>query len=397
MKRLLVIAAGYLQTFLIKKAKALGYHVIAIDGNPNAIGFRFADESACIDITDPEACIRYASSKHINGVVTAASDYGVISAGETAKALKLPGLNPEVARLIKNKFLVRKCLFQKRVDDTQQAYQVDETTDICKISKTLVFPVMVKPCDGSGSRGASRVDCRDELAPAIKYAIDGSLTHRAIIESFITGQEYGVESFVYDGEVHILGVMKKWMTVAPYYAELGHAIPSGLSTVLEAKVRNCVTSAIKALGVNFGSVNMDLLITADCKVHIVDVGARMGGNLIGSHIIPMGTGVDYMGAIIQAAMGDKVNLKGTEVSNVATKLLALTPGRVVSLPNFESLEKTCDVKIEHHLSVGDEITSYRTNLDGCGYIIATGESAAEAECKAAKALALLDKTIQRAK
>ena len=208
MKRLLVIAAGYLQTFLIKKAKALGYHVIAIDGNPNAIGFRFADESACIDITDPEACIRYASSKHINGVVTAASDYGVISAGETAKALKLPGLNPEVARLIKNKFLVRKCLFQKRVDDTQQAYQVDETTDICKISKTLVFPVMVKPCDGSGSRGASRVDCRDELAPAIKYAIDGSLTHRAIIESFITGQEYGVESFVYDGEVHILGVMK---------------------------------------------------------------------------------------------------------------------------------------------------------------------------------------------
>ena len=33
---------------------------------------------------------------------------------------------------------------------------------------------------------------------------------------------------------------------------------------------------------------MDVLVTHDGKVCIIDVGARMGGNLIGSHIIPIG-------------------------------------------------------------------------------------------------------------
>lgn len=60
-----------------------------------------------------------------------------------------------------------------------------------------------------------------------------------------------------------------------------------------------------ALGVNHGSVNMDLLITNGGNVHIIDIGARMGGNLIGSHIVPIGTGIDYMGNIlIRAAVSD---------------------------------------------------------------------------------------------
>ena len=39
---------------------------------------------------------------------------------------------------------------------------------------------------------------------------------------------------------------------------------------------------------------MDVLVTKDNRICIVDIGARMGGNLIGSHIIPLGTGIDYI-------------------------------------------------------------------------------------------------------
>lgn len=395
MKRLLVIAAGFLQTFLIKKAKELGYYVIAIDGNPTAEGFKYADESACINITDPQACIDYAISKNIDGVLTAASDYGVISASEVAKVLNLPGINPQTARLIKNKYLVRKCLFENKVDDTEQAYEINAQTDIAELSEKLSYPVMVKPCDGSGSRGASRVDFSKDLKSACGYAMSGSLTGRAVIESFITGREYGVESFVIDGKLYVLGVMKKWMTKAPNYAELGHAIPSQLPAIIEQKVINCAKDALKALGVNFGSVNMDVLVTDEGHVHIVDVGARMGGNLIGSHIIPLGTGIDYMANIIRAAVGDPINMAAQKKSQVATKLLALTPGKVAYLPDFEAIEKEYDVIVEHHLSIGDTITPYRTNLDGCGYIVAKDIDVNHAESRAAKVLEFIDNNIGR--
>lgn len=190
--------------------------------------------------------------------------------------------------------------------------------------------------------------------------------------------------------------MQKDMTQPPYYAELGHAIPSGLSDEVEVKVKDCVHKALLALGVNHGSVNMDLLITKDSNVHIVDIGARMGGNLIGSHIIPAGTGIDYMGNMIRAAVGDPVNWNPEwQPKSVATKLLALTPGIVKVLPDFEALENKHNVQIEHHLRIGDEITPYRTNLDGCGYVVAHSSSVEDSINIAANVRKEIDETIIR--
>lgn len=394
-KRILIIAAGFLQTFLIKRAKELGFYVIAIDGNPNAEGFKYADESACVNITDPEACIDFAKNKNINGVVTAASDYGVISASEVAAALNLPGIRPDAARTIKNKFQVRKRLYENRVDDTGESFEISSTRDLEALYSSLNFPVMVKPVDGSGSRGASRVDEWKSLKTACEFAMAGSLSKKAVIEPFISGKEFGVESFVLKGETHILAIMDKKMTDPPYYAELGHAIPSGLDANLENKIRSVVKNALKALEVNFGSVNMDILVTASGNVHIVDIGARMGGNLIGSHIVPLATGIDYMGNILRASVGEEVDFSPKYCNSVATNLLALSPGKIKSLEKIEKMEDREDFILEHHLHVGDTINEYHTNLDGMGYVVAVEKDVNIAKKCAEDAKKLIDRSIVR--
>lgn len=377
MKKLLVIGAGFLQSFVIRKAKEMGYTVLAVDANPNAEGFAYTDTHAAINIVDEKACLAYAKEQSIDGVLTAATDYGVLTAAYIAKEMGLPGLDYEAAKRIKNKYLIRKCLYENRVDDTEQAYLVDDITDVNALAGELSYPVMVKPCDGSGSRGANRVDSPEGLAEACKIARDASITRRAEVETFIFGREYGAESLVANGEVHVLAIMQKWMTEPPYYAELGHAIPTDLTPEVEARARDCVERAIKALGLNFGSVNMDMLITPEGKIYIIDIGARMGGNLIGSHIIPLGTGIDYMANMIRNAVGDPVDLSPTrEAAPVTTRLLALTPGEIEALPDLSSKE---GIIIEHHLRVGDTIREYHTNLDGCGYVVAVAATKAEAE------------------
>lgn len=396
MKKILIIGAGFLQAFVIKKAKEIGYYVLCVDGNPQAEGYKYADEYETINITDKEACFLYAQNKKIDGVMTAATDYGVLTASYIAERLNLRGNSMNSSLLIKNKYHVRKCLFEAKADDTEQAYEISDIAQAEKIKDTIHYPVMVKPCDGSGSRGASKVECASELYEALQHAIDASLTRRAVIESFIVGEEYGVESLVCDGEIHVMGVMKKKMTAPPYYAELGHQIPSEFSKEFEEKIKNKVKKAIRALGVTFGSVNMDLLITPNKKIHIVDVGARMGGNLIGSHIIRAGTGVDYLGNLIKATVGDQVDFQiQTAPQAVVTRLLALTPGKICELPNFEEIEKKYSVSIFHHLKVGETINEYHTNLDGCGYVVAIAEDAAEATRRAENARKEIDKSIIR--
>lgn len=390
MKKILIIGAGFLQSFVIQKAKEMGYETIAVDADPNAIGFQYADKYAVINIVDEKACLVYAKENQIDGVLTAATDYGVLTASYIAQEMGLPGLKFEVAKLIKNKYEVRKCLFENQVDDTEQVYLIDEDTNIKELSKIIIYPVMVKPCDGSGSRGASRVDNSSEMEAACLYAINGSMTQRAIIEPFINGHEYGAESLVINGDIYVLGIMKKWMTKPPYYAELGHAIPSELAPEIETKVKNCVTNAVKALGINCGSVNMDILLTNDNKVYIVDIGARMGGNMIGPCIIPYGTGLDYLAAMIKNAVGDEVVFKQSEYTAVASRLLAFKEGNICCIPDIKEIENKFDVEIYHHLEEGMHVNEYHTNLDGCGYIIAKAKRLDEAILKAEKAWAYME-------
>lgn len=395
MKKVLIIGAGFLQAYVIRRAKELGYTVYALDGDENAVGFKYADHHKVISIVDERACLEYAQKNGVDGVLTAATDYGVLTASYIAEQLGLRGLSYTAARLVKNKYLVRRTLFENHVDDAAQAYQVGSEKEAEALCERVKYPVIVKACDGSGSRGITRVDTADGLPAACKKAIESCISRKAEIEGFIEGLEYGAESFVENGSVHVLAVMKKFMTTPPYYAELGHALPCGLSAETEAKVKRCVEAAIKALGINFGSVNMDLLITEKGEVHIVDIGARMGGNLIGSHIVPIGTGIDYIGNMIKAAVGDSTDFTPKSCGTVATRLLALKAGTVKALPDFEALEKKYCVKIEHHLHCGDVITPYRTNLDGCGYVVSGGESTSTACENAEKVRNIIDEAIVR--
>lgn len=395
-KKLLMLGGGFLQHYVIKKAKSMGYYVYCLDADPNAIGFQYADEYAVISIIEKEACLAYAREKEVDGVLTAATDFGVLTMSYIAEEMHLPGINYQSAKIIKNKASVRKLLYEAKADDTGYSYEIGSPRDIVEVLSKVKFPIMMKPVDGSGSRGASRVDTREEFVDAAEFAMRGSISNRAVAEPFVIGKEYGVESFVCNGDIHILAIMQKDMTLPPYYAELGHALPSGLSNEMERRIKECVDKALVALGVNHGSVNMDLLIGETGDIHIVDIGARMGGNLIGSHIIPIGTGIDYMGNMIRAAVGDTTCWSAeSQPRPVATKLLALTPGKVKKLPNLKDIAVRYDIQIEHHLHVGDVIMQYRTNLDGCGYVVASDVDVDLSITKAAKIKNLIDELIVR--
>ncbi|MCH4889728.1 ATP-grasp domain-containing protein [Acidaminobacter sp. JC074] len=393
MKKLLILGAGFLQAFVIRKAVEMGYYVIAIDKNPESVGFKDAHEYAVVDIVDIEACYDYARRKAIDGVMTCATDYGVLAASYIASKLDLNGINFQTAQMIKNKYLVRKCLHENKVDGISQYYEVDGRTDFDNICSTIKYPVMAKPIDGSGSKSANCVRTCDKLKEACYDAISSSVVGGALIEDFIDGHEYGVESFVIDGQVVLMAVMEKFMTQAPYFAELGHSLGRQLS--IENDIKERVKKAIKVLGIDFGSVNMDVLVSETGDVSIVDIGARMGGNLIGSHIVPIGTGHKYLELLIKSTLNEPVDLDLYETKAIATRLLALKPGIVTNLPDFGAIEKEYGVSIHHHLKIGDKISEYKTNLDGCGYVVAVGENIDELNKKAELVKRLIDETIER--
>src|SRR5699024_2072952 len=373
----------------------LGFYTICIDKNPNAVGFKYCDEYKIIDIIDEEQSLKFAKSKNIDGVLTAATDYGVLSTAYIANKLRLKGVNYEVAKVVKDKFKVRRNLLEKNVDDIKQCYKLEKIGDLEKY-KNILFPVIVKPIDGSGSKGVSKVDSFKALQDACKHALKQSKCGFCMIEDYIEGKEYGVELYVDDKSVNVLGIIDKKMRQQPYYAELGHDFPSELNVDIKRKLRNTVINAINALGINFGPVNMDVLISNENRINIIDIGVRMGGNLIGSHIIPIGLNIKYLDIIINSTMGKEYNrITPQEHRDISTRLIALSPGLIKTLPSFDIIEKRYDVKIYTFLKRKQEIREYKNNLDGVGYIVSKSKGIDKNILDAEAALKELDNSIER--
>ena len=106
-KRLLVLAAGLLQVPIIKRAREMGYYVIATDGNPEAIGLQYADKAICADIISEEKMLDIAKSENIDGVIHPCSEVSMNVMGRIIDELNLAGVSREQAIIATNKHLMR--------------------------------------------------------------------------------------------------------------------------------------------------------------------------------------------------------------------------------------------------------------------------------------------------
>lgn len=379
-KKILVIGGGPLQTPLIKKINEMGYISLCVDKDPNAEGFKFANIYSIIDVLDREECLNFALKNKIDAVLTVATDVAILTVAYIAEKMSLIGTPLQVIELIKNKYLVRKKLYENGISSGSQFFVIDNINDIEKLEDKINYPVIVKPCDGSGSRGVEKVEQKSNLKNAVENAIQASHSKRAYIESFFEGKEYGVESFVTNGNVNVLGIMKKYMTKPPIYAELGHSIPSGLDEEIEKKIITEVKKSIKALGIQNGSVNMDLILSNNGEPHIVDIGARMGGNLIGSHIIPYSKGIDILENLVKLSLGKQTDIIPKFNKNVSTRILNLKPGIVKEIKNIQDLidgKEVLDIVL--NTNIGKKVNEYKSNGDTCGWVVVSKATPEETE------------------
>lgn len=379
MKKVLIFGAV---KHAIEKAKELGYETIVIDQNSTLKSIKLADKFKCLPFEDYEGCLNYAIEEKIDGVVNA-TEFAVLVSSYVAEKMGLPGLDYEAAKIAKNKYEIRKKMLEKGITNVPQFFEIEKIEQIDIIKDKIRFPVILKPASGLGSLFVYKIDNLKDLIEKLPEVIDGSFNKKALIETFIVGQEYGAESFVYNGEVNVLAIMKKNMTPLPYRSELGHIMPSELPENIEEEMKNIIKKLIEVIGINVGAVNMDIIISENNQIYIIDVGARMGGNAITSHIIPISKGIDHIGNIIKVAMNeDDIDIKPKFEKCVVTRLLDLDPGKIKELPDFNKYIDDEVVEVCFEKSVGDNIEKYINDGNRSGFIIVKGENLEKIKQKA---------------
>ena len=312
MKKIVIIGANDFQRPLIRKAKNMGYETHVFAWREGATGAADADRFYEISITEKEKILSICPKIQPDAVTTIGSDLANITVQYLAERLGLPGNSHECIINSTNKFAMRNA-FQKA------GLQVPFFTAVGKDEKVIPpsYPVIVKPTDRSGSRAITKVESSEELETAIQQAIAQSFEKKAIVEEYISGAEYSVETISYQGEHTLLAITKKHTTGEPHYIEVGHLEPAPLSGELQDKVKETVFAALTALKVENGAGHSELRIDENGNVRIIEIGSRMGGDCIGSDLVPLSTEQDFVGMVVDVATGNPPQIKQNAEQHVS--------------------------------------------------------------------------------
>jgi len=301
MKKLAIIGASYLQLPLIFKAREQGLETHVFAWEEGAVGKDHCDHFYPVSIIEKEEILKICRKIKIDGILSIASDLAIVTVNFIAEKLGLTGNSSESAIISTNKYLMRECLMKYNLP-CPQFYKV---TGAEQIRSDIPLPVIVKPTDRSGSRGVTRVDRQEDLAPAVDRALSESLVKEAIIESFMQGREISVEMISWQGVHEFLACTDKVTSGLPYFVELQHHQPANLDPEHQSRIIKAVRKALDALKVRYGASHSEVMIHDDNSFSIVEIGARMGGDHIGAELVQLSTGFDFLSGVIDIALGVK--------------------------------------------------------------------------------------------
>ncbi|WP_455559641.1 ATP-grasp domain-containing protein [Agathobaculum hominis] len=302
MKKLAIIGASYLQEPLIQKAKSMGIETHVFAWAAGDVGEKSADYFYPISIVEREEILTQCRKIGIDGICSIASDLAMLTVNYVAERMGLTGNTMKCTEKSTNKHAMRKC-FEQYGDPSPKSRLVTSIKDLQNVK--LQYPVIVKPTDRSGSRGITKLLDENGLEAAIEQAKNQGFEKKALVEEFAGGQEYSVECISWQGEHHFLAMTKKYTTGAPHFIETGHIEPAPISSQQLEQVKKIVFHALDSLEIKYGASHTELKIDDKGTVRLIEIGGRMGGDCIGSDLVQLSTGVDFVKAVIQCALDEK--------------------------------------------------------------------------------------------
>lgn len=386
-KRILIVGAGANQVPVVRRARDLDLYTVAMDGDAKAPGLALADAAAVGDICSGTSVERAANEHQVDGIFPAA-EWGVEATAYAAAQLDLPGIIPESARCVRDKFAMRERLAAAGVP--VPAYAIASTaTEAEKAAGTVGLPLVVKPADGNASRGVQRLDQLEDLPLAFAQAQRGSRSGRVLLEAFMDGVEYNVDGLVYEGRFRLGGMTGKALSPPPYRFDMGIFMPPPLDGETEQAIIACVQDAIAAIGLTIGAVHAEVMVTADGP-RIVEMAGRPGGGRIPTDLIPLAYGIDYVADALRLVLGEAPRETRQHERGAALYWIPASPGIVQTIQGLAGAAAMTGVHAVVMMAKPGKVLRHLVDCaarDQVGYVLTSGATAEDAVATAKRAIA----------
>ncbi len=363
-KSVLIFGVGPLQKSIIDRAKLMGLYTIGIDPAADATCKDEVDAFEIVGGQDFEGTMAVAKKYQIDAIVTAATDKPLVMMARVAKEMNLPFYSVETAQWSTDKFQMKERFELGGVPHAQGRL-------ISKVEEAegLVFPVIVKPRDNSGSRGVKLCIDKNELQISIDEALENSKLDTVLVEEFIEGPEFSIESLHHDGKSEVIQFTEKKTTEFPYNVELGHIQPANISDENKQKIREIISMIGKALNFVNCPSHTELKIN-ERGIFVIETSPRLGGDYITSTLTPLSTGVNLEDELLKISLGEEINSSPKEVQYSGVRFFSFQEGSVIKhVPNEDFVKGWPHViDFSFNLQKGEKVHQITSSLNRYGHI-----------------------------
>ena len=363
-KKILVFGVGELQKSIINRAHKMGLFVVGIDPCPDAYCKADVDAFEIVGGQDFEGTCAVVEKYGIDAIVTAATDKPLVMMARIAEKYGFPFYSVETAQWSTDKFQMKE-RFEIGDIPHAQGRLISKAED----ADGLIFPVIVKPRDNSGSRGVKLCNNKEELKESIKEALENSKLDSVLVEEFIEGQEYSIESLHHDGKSEVIQFTEKKTTEFPYNVELGHIQPANISNENQQKIREIIEKIGRALNFVNCPSHTELKIN-ERGIFVIETSPRLGGDYITSTLTPLSTGVNLEDELLKMAMGETINPIPKAIQYSGVHFFAFKEGSIIKHVPTENLIKGWPRVIDFSFTLkeGDKVNRITSSLNRYGHL-----------------------------
>jgi hypothetical protein len=259
---------------------------------------------------------------------------------QAARALGLPGLDPDVALRFRDKHVMKSAFREAGVPCARSRLVRDAASARAFVAE-VALPIVVKPPAGAGARNTYRVDSLEQLEQVLA-AEPPRADAPLLYEEFLRGEEFSFDCVLRDGDV-------LWHSISAYrpspltvvenpWIQWCVLLPRELDDAQFAPIRAVGPRAIAALGRVTGMTHMEWFRRPDGTVAISEVAARPPGAQF-TTLISHAHSTDFYSAWPKMMIFDELDVGARAFAVGAAYLRGMGTGRVAGIEGLEEVRR----------------------------------------------------------